>query len=412
MMGLKILWLSHFVPYPPKGGCFQRSYNLIKQVSRENNVYLVALRHKDKSTHPESEVKKAKKELEKYCKKVFIIDIKSFSGLNIYYLALKSIFTGDPLTVNLFKSKEMHDLIKKLTKEINFDIAHYDTISLAEYFNDTGSIPKFLTHHGIESFMVRRRMKNETSILKKLYFLVESNKLRKYEKNNCYKYNLNIMVSEDDKYMLKEISPNSRMDVVENGVDIEFFLPKNNHENTNSLIFAGRLDQYSNMDAILYFCRNIWPIVRERFPKIRFSIIGNNPPRKLLELAENDERIEVLGYVDDVRPYFSKATISVCPIRDGGGTRIKILDAMAMGMPIISTSIGCEGIDITPGENVLIANTTEDFIESLERITTDENLRKNLSELARKNVENKYSWNIIGEKLNNYYNLFNGSMNR
>jgi len=403
-----ILWLSHFVPYPPVGGCFQRSYSLIKEVARKNNVYLVALKHKE-STHPKYEIKKAREELEKFCSKVFITEISSFSVLNLYLLAFKSIFSMDPLTVNLFKTDQMHNLVKKLTKDIKFDIAHFDTISLVEYFHDTVDIPKFLCHHNIESFMMKRRIKNEKCLLKKLYLNIESYKLLQYEKKYCHKFLLNIVVSEDDKILLNKISPSSRIEVVENGVDVNYFLPKDNHINTNKLIFAGRLDQYSNRDAILHFCMNVWPLIKERFPEMRFSIIGNNPPPKLLEIAKKDERIEILGYVDDVRPFFAKATISVCPLRDGGGTRLKILDAMAMGMPIISTNIGCEGIDVTTGENVLIANTSEDFVECIEKITINYNLRKNLSIFARRTAENKYSWNIIGEKLSNY---FSNSMNQ
>ena len=391
------------MPYPPKGGCFQRSYNLIREVARNNDVYLVALRHKDKTTHPESEVVKAKEELGKFCKEVNILDIDTFSGYNYYLLALKSIFTNDPLTVNLFKSKQMHEVIKNLSDRITFDIAHYDTISLAEYINDTRDIPKFLTHHGVESFMIRRRIINERNYLKKLYLFIESKKLYRYEKYNCSKFVMNIAVSNDDKNMLSDISPSSNIYVVENGVDVNYFLPKINHDNTNRLIFAGRLDQYSNRDAIMNFCMNIWPLVKEKIPGIRFTIIGNNPPQKLLDIAKHDKEVEVLGYVDDVRPYFSKATISVCPIRDGGGTRIKILDAMAMGMPIVATTIGCEGIDVAPGKDLLIANTPEEFIKNIEVIIINEKVRESISISARKKAEDRYSWNSIGAKLNRLY---------
>ena len=403
MAGLNILWISHFVPYPPKGGCFQRSYNLIKEVSRNNNIYLIALRHKDKTTHPEVETNKAKSELEKLCKKVIILDISSFSGLNYYYMALKSIFNINPLTVNLFISKDIGNIIVKLVHDIKIDVAHYDTISLCEYMHHSGSVPKILNHHGVESFMIRRRVNNEPNLMKKLYLLLESYKLRKYEERNCHKFYMNLTVSEEDKLMLKKISPRSRFEVVENGVDVDYFKQKDGHDNTNRLIFAGRMDQYSNVDAIMQFCRNVWPLVKEKFPKMRFSIIGNNPPQKLLDMAKSDERIEVLGYVDDVRPYFAGATISICPIRDGGGTRLKILDAMAMGMPIISTTIGCEGIDVSPGINVFIANTPEEYVQSIGKLINDDMLRKSLSNCARITVEKKYSWNIIGQKLNKYY---------
>ena len=403
MAGMKILWISHFVPYPPKGGCFQRSYNLIREVAKNNDVYLVALRHKDKSTHPESEMVKAKDALGEFCKEVHILDINTFSGVKYYLLALKSIFTNDPLTVNLFKSKQMHEVVKSLSNRIPFDIAHYDTISLAEYINDTCDIPKFLTHHGVESFMIRRRISNESNYLKKIYLFIEFKKLCRYEKYNCSRFAMNIAVSNDDKKMLSDISPGLKIDVVENGVDVNFFLPKTKHDNTNRLIFAGRLDQYSNMDAVINFCTNIWPLVKEKIPGIRFTIIGNNPPQKLLDIAKNDKEIEILGYVDDVRPYFTMATISVCPIRDGGGTRIKILDAMAMGMPIVATTIGCEGIDVTPGKDLLIADSPEEYIKNIGVILNNENVRKSISISARQKVEDRYSWNSIGSKLNRLY---------
>ena len=160
----------------------------------------------------------------------------------------------------------MHEVVKSLSNRIPFDIAHYDTISLAEYINDTCDIPKFLTHHGVESFMIRRRINNESNYLRKIYLFIEFKKLYRYEKYNCSRFIINIAVSNDDKKMLSDISPGLKIDVVENGVDVNFFLLKTKHDNTNRLIFAGRLDQYSNMDAVINFCTNIWPLVKEKIP--------------------------------------------------------------------------------------------------------------------------------------------------
>ena len=403
MASLNVLWLSHFVPYPPKGGCFQRSYNLIREVSKTNNVYLIALRHKDKATHPEAETGRAKPELEKLCKKVIIVDISTFSGANYYAMALKSIFSRHPLTVNLFKSKIVGKVVEEIAKEVRLDLVHYDTISLCEYMRNSVSIPKILTHHGVESFMIRRRAGNERNWLKKIYLYVESYKLQRYEERNCHKYRVNLTVSEDDKSMLQKISPRSNIEVVENGVDVDFFRKKDDPSNTNRLIFAGRMDQYSNVDAIMQFCRNVWPLVKEEIPDIRLSIIGNNPPHKIREMATDDRGIDVLGYVDDVRPHFAGATISICPIRDGGGTRLKILDAMAMGMPVISTTIGCEGIDVSPGKDVLIADTPEEFVRNIRKLIDDGALRDSLGNNARALVESRYSWKIIGRKLDQCY---------
>ena len=139
---MNILWLSHFVPYPPKGGCFQRSYNLLKEAARKNDVYHIALRNKA-STHPLPEMEMAKTELERFCRQVHLIDISSrISGVSLYILAMKSLLQGRPLSVNLFRFDEMRSCIKQVSDGVRFDVVHYDTISLAEYFQDVGSVSK------------------------------------------------------------------------------------------------------------------------------------------------------------------------------------------------------------------------------------------------------------------------------
>ena len=400
---VNILWLSHFVPYPPKGGCFQRSYNLLKEASRENDVYLIALKNKA-STHPLSEMEMAKTELGKFCRQVHLIDISSrISGLSLYILAMKSLLQGIPLSVSMFRFVELRRCIRQVSDGVRFDVVHYDTISLAEYFNDVGDVPKVLNHHGVESFMMRRRIVNEPNPLKKLYFLIESRRLRRYEEEYCVKFHLNLAVSELDKSILKQIAPSARFEVVENGVDIRYFSARNDYGSKDSLIFAGRLDQYSNRDAILHFCTNVWPLVRDANPGMRLTIIGSGAPPNLAEIARNDSRIELLGYVDDVRPYFARAMAVVCPIRDGGGTRLKILDAMAMGMPIVSTTIGCEGIDVLPGTDLLFADSPGEFTEKIREVYANDTLRAGLGARARAKAVEIYSWDIIGKKLNASY---------
>jgi polysaccharide biosynthesis protein PslH len=406
MMGKKILWLSHFVPYPPKGGCFQRSYNLIKEISSKNDLYLISLKHKD-STHPDFDINIAKSELEKLCKEVIIIDISSStSRAALYASAFKSLFTITPLSVNLFKSEKMHEAIRRMVHSTKFQVVHFDTISMAEYIKDIGDVPMVVNHHGVESYMINRRVENEPNFLNKLYLMIEGYKLEKYEKRYCERFDMNLAVSELDKELFKKITGVENMEVVENGVDIDYFSPSDSIKKDKSIIFAGRLDQYSNRESILYFCEKVWPLIKIKHPDVRFTIIGNNPPAKLAEIAGNDKNIELLGYVDDVRPYFANAMISVCPIKDGGGTRIKILDALAMGMPIVSTSIGCEGIDITSGADVLIADTPEKFADKVDWIITDAGKRQSMSYYARKTAEDKYSWKAIGEKLDRLYSRY------
>ena len=361
------------------------------------------MRHKE-STHPDFDIDIAKSELEKICKQVIILDISSsLSGAAFYAKAFKSLFKITPLSVDMFKSKKMHQAIKRMTRITKFQVVHFDTISMAEYIKDFENVPKVMNHHGVESFMIKRRVENETKVLYKLYLIIEGYKLEVYEKRYCAKFDVNLAVSELDKKLLNNITGVENIEVIENGVDIKYFSPSENTEKNKIIIFAGRLDQYSNRESILYFCSKIWPLIKKKHPDVRFTVIGNNPPAKLAEIAEKDCNIDLLGYVDDVRPFFANAMISVCPIINGGGTRIKILDALAMGMPIVSTSIGCEGIDVTPGADVFIADTPEEFAEKVDSIITDTRTRQSMSKNARKTAEGKYSWKAISEKLDRLY---------
>lgn len=398
-----ILWLSHFVPYPPVGGNYQRSYNLLREISRLHNIYLLAIKHK-KFTHPDIHMAQAKSELRRFCRYVEIIDVSSKTdGLAFYKNLIKSILFVKPFSFEILNSSKFKRLIIELTDKIYFDIIHYDSLGLAGYVDCGNDIPHILNHHDIESHKVKSIMMRESSLIKKMIYLVEAVKLSRYEKHYCKKFDLNIVVSELDRIRLKTNSPNLNTEIIDNGVDIQYFSPQFNLNNENVLIFAGRLDSFSNKEGMLFFCKQVWPLLKRKKHDLRFIIIGKNPPRKLINLAKTDESIELRRYVDDVRPFFASATLFVCFIRSGGGTRIKILDALSMAMPIVSTSIGCEGLDIEPDKDLIIADKPEEFAEEVLRIINNKGLRKFLSENARNKAVSRYSWDIIGENARQIY---------
>jgi glycosyltransferase involved in cell wall biosynthesis len=261
--------------------------------------------------------------------------------------------------------------------------------------------PTLMTHHGAESFMIRRRIGNEPSLARKGFFAAEWLALRRAERQACPRVGVNVVMSELDGRIMDAIAPASYR-VVENGVDVSFFqmLPLMDGQ---SLVFAGRLDQYSNRDAILHFMDAAWPLVTARHPEARITIVGSNPPERLRHLAAADPRVEVTGFVDDVRPYFARATAAICPIRDGGGTRIKVLDALAQGKPLIATSIGCEGLEVVPDRDVLIGDTPEAFAAQIGRVFDDAALRASLARHGRHLIEQVYAWEIPGGKLTALY---------
>ncbi|MCI0493301.1 MAG: glycosyltransferase, partial [Planctomycetes bacterium] len=412
MKRLNILWISHFVPYPPKGGAFQRSYNLIKAVARQHNVYLVAVRHK-RETHTASKTEDAAQALGLLCRKVSIVEPAWIRSKSRFYLAaLRCLASRHSTTVQFYDFPELHKAIQDVLQNAKINVVHFDAISVAPYVTDVGSLPKVLNHHGAEGFMIERRIARERDPIKKVYFAIEARKLQRDERHYCPQFEVNAVVSEYDEQLLRPAAPNGRFEVIDNGVDLEYFRAPDPGARKDSLIFAGRLDQYSNADGIYWFCSEIWPAIREREPQLKLVIIGRNPASALVELVNGDPRIEITGFVDDVRPYFDRAIAGVVPLRDGGGTRIKVLDAMAMGMPIVATTVACEGLHVEAGKHLLVADTVRDFADATVRLVNDPELRRQLSRSAHEQAERRYSWTAIGERLCRVYsNLVGGSPN-
>jgi glycosyltransferase involved in cell wall biosynthesis len=390
---LKVLWLSHFVPYPPKGGAFQRSYNLIRGAGAEHEVHLLALQHKTGS-HPAEYAREAANELGRHCASVEIVDGTSATrGAGLALRGMK-LLAGVPLTVSVSDVAEFRARLRALLAREKFDLVHLDTIGLGCYLDELGSTPAVMAHHGAEAFMMLRRVAREPSLLRKLVFWIEGRLLRRYESRTCARVARNFTCSSLDSELMGRHAPAARFTVVPNGVDIDYFHAMAPAA-TRSVLFAGRLDQYSNRDAIRWFAHQVWPRVRGRFPDATLDIIGSNPPADLSELAARDATVRVHGFVPDIRPYFANAAVAICPIRDGGGTRVKILDNLAMARPIVSTSIGIEGIDAVGERDLLIADSAEAFEKQIARIFEDAGLRARLCTQARRLAETRYAWSGI-----------------
>ena len=405
---MKILWLSHLVPYPPKGGVLQRSYNLIKEVSKYHEVTLLAFIQTDllKSMFPsvEAGLLEAKEHLGNFCSHVEFIAIpceKTSYGKHL--LAFKSLFTKDPYSINWLKSEKMWTAIQRIKSKEHFDAVHFDTISLAPYVTEFTDIPKVLDHHNIESHMMLRRAAHEENLLKKYYFLQEGKKLLRYEKEICAHFDLQITCSVVDSDRLARIVDTLRIREIPNGVDIDYFYPQPKNAKENHLIFAGRLNWYPNEDAMSYFAREIWPLLRIHAPGVVMNVVGSSPHPDLLELSSKDSNFVVHGFVDDVRDYISSASVYVCPIRDGGGTKLKMLDAFAMGMATVAHPIACEGLHVKDNSNVLLATDPQQFVDKIKLLHEQPEVRMKLGENARNTAINEYAFTTIGYNLSNLF---------
>ena len=404
---MKILWLSHLVPYPPKGGALQRSYNLLREVSRYHDVHLIAFIQKAlviRSAPTLTDgLAEASDELSGFCRSVRFVPIPSEKHTNGRKILLaKSFFTQDPYTVNWLKSAEMTAVIRQRLEDSHIGLVHFDTISLAVYRNLVNGPKTVMNHHNVESHMMLRRAHGKNP-LAGVYLRREGNRLAAYEKRMCVTFDANITCSELDNERLRQVAPGVAPVAVPNGVDMDYFGPDTSKEEGGRLLFAGRLGAYANRQAVQYIVNALWPLLKNRIPGVKFDLVGSDPPPEAVELSERDQAFTVHGFVDDVRPYLNRAAVYLCPITDGGGTRLKILDALAMQKPIVADPIACEGIDVVDGKTVLFAKTPEAYAAQVENLLADTALRQSIGHAARKLVEEKYAYTAIGKQLSDLY---------
>lgn len=401
---MKVLWFSHLVPYPQAGlGVLQRSYHLVRELSRAHEVYLLAFVQRkiieDLLGNVEDGLQRAREHLGEYCARIEFLPIPSErSRSGRVWLAARSLVGVHPYTIRWLQSDAASRAAAEWNASIKFDVVHFDTLSLAPYRKIFSCDAKSLDHHNIESDMMLRRARIEGHPLKRLYFWQEGLRLRRYERRVCPQFDLNITCSSLDAQRLKAVAPEAAVAEVPNGVDTEYFQSYGQMERPLSLVFAGNLSWYPNAAAMLFFADKVWPLLKQELPEITIDVIGANPPPTLSGLAARDKNFRVHGFVPDVRPYISPAAIYVCPIMDGGGTKLKILDALAMGKAIVAHPVACEGIRVREGHDVVFAREPGEFVRSIVTLLGSPHTRKQMATNARSLAES-YSYAFIGRKL-------------
>jgi polysaccharide biosynthesis protein PslH len=402
---MNVLWFSHLVPYPEAGlGVLQRSYHFVRELSREHKVHLLAFVQRkiidDLLGDVEAGLQQAREHLGRYCARVEFLPIPSEgSRSGRVWLAARSLTGAHPYTIRWLRSDAARRVAADWNASIDFDLVHFDTLSLAPYRNIFSRRAKSLDHHNIESDMMLRRARIEKDPLKRLYFWQEGLRLRRYERRVCPQFDLNITCSQLDTERLKAVAPEVAVTEVPNGVDTEYFRSRGERERPFGLVFAGNLSWYPNAAAMLFFAERVWPALKKELPEVTMDVVGGNPPPGLSALAARDKDFRVHGFVPDVRPYIGAAALYVCPIMDGGGTKLKILDALAMGKPIVAHPIACEGIGVRDGHDVIFAREPGEFVRSIVTLLESPQTRKQMAVNARLLAESSYSYTVIGRKL-------------
>lgn len=306
-----------------------------------------------------------------------------------------------PLPILNYSSDQMRETLTALLREQHFDLVHLEGIHMAGYsdlFHERG-IPAAFNWHNIESELMYRYSRNNRSLLHKAYARTTAARLAEIERTMLREAWGHIVCSERECAQLQQIAPQARIAVVANGVEIssnaEHGKPLSER---NRVVFVGSMNYHANVEAACLFTREVWPMVRDRFPGWHLTLVGSNPAQAVQELAA-EKNVEVTGTVPDVRPYYDEAIAAIVPLRTGGGTRLKILEAMAAGVPVISTALGAEGLAGSSGNNILIADKNEEWLPHLVQLSTDLIARERIVSAARELVASNYDWNALGDSL-------------
>jgi glycosyltransferase involved in cell wall biosynthesis len=403
---MKVVWFSHFIPYPPRGGSFQRTFNLLRCISKNHETHLVAMNLQGET--PERVAEYAQ-ELRKNCAEVEIWETPyPWRGARWWaQLALSPLFSHHYAARSLW-SPQLGAKWREVLEKHAGALVNFETIDLALYFPTAQGFRKVLNHQNCESAMAERRAENEANPLKKAYLLHQARKIARLERHWCPRFDVNVAVSELDAQLLLSRAPGAHFHVVENGTDTDFFVPSETPPEPKSIVFAASLRWYPNVSAIRFFIREIWPLLKQRCAGTRLYLAGRSPAEAVRRCASEDPSITLVADPEDIRPWVARGSVFICPVLDGGGTRLKILDAMAMGKPVVSTGVGCEGLQVKPGENILVADSPEDFANSVLHLLQNDELRRRLSTNGRALVEKLYSWEVIAAHLEDAYSCARG----
>ncbi|WDD99482.1 glycosyltransferase [Thalassomonas actiniarum] len=392
----KILFITTRLPYPTNEGHQIRTYNLLKRICPSHQVHYLSLQRNDDDPS-------AVQHLESMCQSVQVFPIPNeHSKIRFAKDLLQGFFTKTPFVVRKYFSQELARAIEeKLTSE-QFDLVHFDMLPLAQYANLLGNVPYVLNNHNVESLLLKRRAENADSLPEKVFFGNQGKSLHQFEADVCARAKETFVCSQIDADILQALSPAAKISVVENGVDTQFFSPGKQEQVENSLVFVGGMGWFPNKDGMIFFMDEVMPKILAKVPDAKLTLVGKSTGVQIP--PDVKDNITVTGFVDDFRPIVASAAVYILPIRVGSGTRLKLLEAMAMGKAIVSTSVGAEGVNLSADENIIYADDASAFARGIIALLTDSEKNSRFGHSARDLATGKYDWDIIANKLLSSYN--------
>ena len=385
---MKILFITPRIPLPSSKGDQVITYNRLRTLSKYHEITLFSFYENDREIENLEIIRP-------YCAAIHLAKIpKWMSYVNV---AIKGLFNNLPLQVLYYRSYRFEKALNRLIEANHFDVIHTYLLRLAPYLEGI-STTKVLELIDSMQLNLSRKLEMETFPMTLLY-REEFRRIKRYEEQIGNSFDHMIVVAETDRKLI----PSDNVSVIPIGVDITHFHPIERGVGTATVIFTGNMDYSPNIHAVLWFVNNCYEGILKQIPKMKFIIAGGNPSQKLINLSKQYPSIVVTGFVESIAQYLNNASLSIAPMQSGSGMQIKILEAMASGLPVVSTTLGLGSIRATPGREIVIANTPEAFIKAVVFLIQDDKQAQKIGSNAREYVMNNHSWEHSALEVNEIY---------
>ncbi|QGY39173.1 glycosyltransferase [Pseudodesulfovibrio cashew] len=386
---MNVLVIDEDFPHPTNTGKRLRTYNLLSRLQASHTIHYVF--HGNQVELPG-------------CPNIRCHPIdKAFTpkrGLRFYAELLGNLVSSKPYIVSRHYSEPMMGKVNDILHENEIDLIHCEWTPYTENIRSLlGVYPTILSTHNVESQIWGRYFENEGNLLKKAYIYLQWKKMAAYEKDVAGRYDHVVCVSDNDAEFFSRHAPAGRVSVVPNGVDEVYFSPRGGKQKQGNLVFTGSMDWRPNQDAVSYFVEEIFPLIRERNPEAQFYVVGRYPPEGLKAQWEQTEGVTVTGIVDDVRGYIEDAAVYIVPLRIGGGSRLKILEALSMEKVVVSTRVGAEGLALEDHIHLLLRDDPALFASCVTDILASGKEYAGIAREGRQQVLETYTWDSISTVL-------------
>lgn len=379
---MRLLLITFRLPVNLCTGDQTTIHHLIKYLSARHEIVLLTMISSD-------DMQDRLHLVEPYCERVELVRMPRWHS---YLNCLRGILTSIPLQITYFRSSAMLERVHQLLEEQEFDAAYAYHLRSGQYLVDANQCPRVLDLKPVQSLNLERMRKHVSNPLMRLIYRLEHRRVQSYEPNLVRQFERCFVVSDVDRM---HVDPEGDFDNIElnpHGVDVDRFAPDSTvKKEPGSVVFSGKMSYDPNVDAVLYFHEEIWPFIKAQIPSAKFYIVGSNPKRSITALAA-DPSVTVTGFVEDMRPYLHRAEVAVDPLRIGAGLQNKILEGMAVGLPMVVTPIANEGIHASEGRDLLVAQSPETFADCVIRLLQDPDHRQQIGQAARKFIVQNWTW--------------------